>query len=120
MGCWGGQPEVPIIAGLCGFASTDENIFAGWCSTGRTGRWVERGLDLSDVPVLGDLTGQPNVWVALQLKREPSASFSEGVFVDNIAVHKCIEEGCGANTLSMTSIPGSQMREVATNETLER
>lgn len=50
---------------VCRYASTNGVNFHGTCTSGNSSGWIDRTLDLTNVPTLGDLAGQPNVWVAL-------------------------------------------------------
>ena len=44
-------------------------------------------LDLTDVPVLGDVTGQPQVWIALHFVSDVSITY-EGPFIDEVSLRK--------------------------------
>jgi len=58
--------------------------------------WIDRTLDLSSVPTLGNLLGQPNVWIALIFVNDSSVTRSEGGYVDNIVLRKCTSGTCAA------------------------
>ena len=73
---------------LCRYASIDGSSFSGTCTHGYSGGWIDRGLDLKNVPYLGDITGQPNVWIALRFTSDDSTTYPEGAHVDNIEVRK--------------------------------
>ncbi len=70
-------------------ASTDGVNFSGSCTTGNTGGWVDKVLDLTNVPTLGNLMGRPSVWVALRFTSDVSNYYPEGAYVDNIVLRKC-------------------------------
>ncbi|MBC8447352.1 MAG: hypothetical protein H8D78_06345 [Chloroflexi bacterium] len=76
-------------------ASTDGNSFRGPKAWGDSQGWREEGLDLTDAPGLGDLTGRPRVWIALIFSSNSSTHFAEGVHVDNIVLRKYVP-GTGA------------------------
>lgn len=70
-------------------------------------------MDLTDVFTLGDLTEQPNVWVALWFHSNSSNNNPVGVYVDDILLQKCTSGGCsgsspdllGSNNTRITSFP---------------
>lgn len=75
-------------------ASTDGINFYGSSTSGASGGWVDKILDLSNVYQLGNLMGQPAVWVALVFESDESVAFSEGAYVDNIVLRKCTTSSC--------------------------
>jgi len=87
---------------VCRFASLNGSDFYGLCTSGNTNGWTDRVLDLSNVYTLGDLRGQPNVWVALVFSSNGSVNYPEGGYVDNIVLRKCTAASCpaGASTAS--------------------
>jgi len=72
------------------WASTDGHYFYGNWWSGNTEGWVEKTLDLTDVYTLGDLTGEPEVWVALTFSSDGSLNYPEGAYVDDIVVRKSV------------------------------
>lgn len=61
--------------------------FDGWALAGQTGDWVPEELDLSNVPGLGNLTGQPEVYIAWVFRSNGNNPVAyDGAFVDNVAV----------------------------------
>ena len=76
--------------------------FGGKSWTGTGEDWRHRTLDLSNVYSLGDLRGQPNVWVAIVFISDSITNLPEGAYVDNILVRKCVGGGC-ASTTSLAS-----------------
>jgi uncharacterized repeat protein (TIGR02543 family) len=78
---------------VCRLASTDGSNFSGWCTSGYTD-WTDRVLDLANVPNLGNLLGQLNVWVALQFYSDEIYNYAEGGYVDNIVLRKCTSASC--------------------------
>ena len=67
--------------------SLDDVSYSGRQSSGDTEGWVTTTIDLSNVNDLGNVLGQPQVWVAFILESDSSINFS-GVFVDNVVVRK--------------------------------
>jgi uncharacterized protein YegL len=83
---------------VCRFASINGSDFYGTCTSGNTGGWTDRVLDLSNVYTLGNLMGQTNVWVALVFSSNGSVNYPEGGYVDNIVLRKCTAASCPAGT----------------------
>jgi uncharacterized repeat protein (TIGR01451 family) len=79
---------------LCRFASANGSQFYGTCTSGDTLGWTSRTLDLSSVPGLATLVGQANVWVALYFDSNASINMSEGGYVDDIVLRKCVTGPC--------------------------
>lgn len=69
------------------YASKDGVNFAGFPDSGDTGGWVAHTFDLSRVWTLGDLRGQPQVWVAFVLETDASNT-DLGVFLDDVVIRK--------------------------------
>lgn len=82
---------------FCFYASTDNDYFYGTCYTSNTSGWEDFVLDLTDVYIIGDLRGQPNVWVALRFFSESTINEPIGVYADNLIVRKCSSGVCAAN-----------------------
>ncbi len=90
--------------GVCRFASIDGVNYWGNCISGDTGGWIDSILDLSNVYTLGNLLGQPNVWIAIVFSSDSSATFAEGGYVDDIVLRKCPSGGtCPAGLLQAIS-----------------
>jgi len=104
---------------VCRMASTNGTNFLGWCTSGNTGGWADTILDLAGDPNLGDLTGQPNVWVALIFDSDYSVNKPEGGYVDNILLRKCTLPSCP--TVSIQAPPEKgQIVEIPMEMTLPR
>ncbi|MHB1414790.1 MAG: hypothetical protein ACYC1C_06015 [Chloroflexota bacterium] len=63
--------NIPVEEGsyrdrLSWLASVDGTYFYGWSQVGATSGWEAQTFDLTTVPTLGNVTGQPQVWVALR------------------------------------------------------
>ncbi|MFC1683607.1 hypothetical protein ACFL0G_05335, partial [Candidatus Zixiibacteriota bacterium] len=68
-------------------ASVNGTNFFGAQESGNTGGWVGGELDLTDVFTLGDLTGQPEVWVACIFQSDDTVT-EPGVFVDDLVLRQ--------------------------------
>jgi hypothetical protein len=85
------------IDGACRMASIDNFNFHGICTTGSTsGVFEPRVLDLASVPNIGNLLGQPSVWVAMVFSSDQDVNLPEGAHVDDMVVRKCVVGGCPA------------------------
>ena len=72
-------------------ASTDNAAYHGYAKSGNTGGWVVESLDLTDVPTLGNLVGEQEVWIALVFISDASIHLPEGVYVDDILLRKLVQ-----------------------------
>lgn len=73
--------------------SINGNEFYGRRTSGYSqGAWITETLDLTDIPTLGDITGQPQVWFALLFVSDGSTYAPEGVHVDNILLRKYVSD----------------------------
>ena len=79
-------------------ASVNGSDFYGWFTRGNSQGWIDRTLNLADVPTLGNLLGRPQVWIALIFGSDSSIHFPEGGYVDNIVLRK----GCPASSTEVT------------------
>lgn len=79
-------------------ASVDGAYFSGLVISGDTQGWTDISLDLSDIPILGDLSGQLQVWVALAFSSNNSTAQAEGSYVDDIVLRKCLREPCSGES----------------------
>jgi hypothetical protein len=89
---------------VCRMASIDGNLFHGTCTSGNSSGWIGRTLDLTDVPTLGDLTGQSNVWITLIFESDETITYSEGGYADDIVLRKYV--GARAQTPE-TGVPAA-------------
>jgi hypothetical protein len=103
--------------GVSRYASINGTNFYGYLTTGNSGGWVDRTLDLDSVPTLGNLLGRSSVWIALRFRSDSSTYYSEGGYVDNIVLRKCTAPACTASTATVDSSPG-QIVEVPAAVTL--
>lgn len=79
---------------VCRAASINGVDYYGTCTSGNTSGWVDRVLDLSAVYMLGDLRGQPDVWIMLEFYSDSLNVLTEGAYVDNITLRKCTLPMC--------------------------
>jgi hypothetical protein len=68
-------------------ASIDGQDYYGWQTSGDSQGWLDTDLDLSAVPILGDLRGEPQVWIALVFQSDASET-DLGIFLDDVAIRK--------------------------------
>ena len=55
--------------------------------TGTTSGWTEKTVDFTDVPALGDVTGQSNVWVVFVFRSDGSTT-GPGAYIDDVRIEK--------------------------------
>ncbi len=97
-------------------ASIDGDHFYGYRISGYTGGWDDVVLDLTDVPTLTNLMGEPQVWVALIFSSDGSVSYPEGGYVDDVVLRECQREPCPGGSRTIL-IPSGRLREVPTTMT---
>ena len=83
-------------------ASIDGTDFYGLSVSGDTGGWGSGNLDLTDVPDLGNLLGQPSVWIAFVFTSDISIAYPEGAYVDDIVLRKRTSSMAGQPTRSLS------------------
>ncbi|HOT92684.1 MAG TPA: Ig-like domain-containing protein [Anaerolineae bacterium] len=66
--------------------------FYGVCRTGVTNGWEDLKLDLSNVPTLGNMLGQPRVCLAIIFNADEGDSRPEGAYVDDVSLRVCPQE----------------------------
>jgi len=64
----------------------------GVCRSGVTNGWEDLKLDLTNVPTLGNMLGQPRMCVAITFYAEEGDSRPEGAYVDDVSVRLCPQE----------------------------
>ena len=74
--------------------SIDGTDFYGTQVSGYSGGWVSRSLDFKNISDLGDITGEPEVWIAFQFTSDFASTY-EGSYIDDIVLEK--------NTVAITS-----------------
>ena len=78
-------------------ASVDGTYFYGFVTWGDTQGWTDWSLDLANVPMLGNLLGRSQVWVAVVFYSGDSLAYPEGGYVDDVVLRKCIQEPCSSD-----------------------
>ena len=106
--------------GVCRFASIDGTNYWGNCISGDTGGWIDSILNLSNVYTLGNLLGQPNVWIGIVFYSDSSTTFAEGGYVDDIVLRKCPSGATCPAGLLQTISDDNQMSESSEHMVLPR
>jgi hypothetical protein len=70
--------------------STDGSSYHGLKIWGQSKEWRETVFDLTKVPVLGDVTGEPDVWILFAFESNPANNLSVGAYVDDILLRKWV------------------------------
>jgi len=89
---------------VCRGASINGTDFYGYCTSGNSSGWIDRVLDLTNVPTLGNLLGQPQVWVNLWFYSDSSVTYAEGGYVDNVMLRRC-PQGTTCPTGGLSALP---------------
>jgi hypothetical protein len=95
----------PSYDKVSAYASIDGSLFYGHYTSGNTGGWADKTLDLSNVYYLGNLLGQSSVWIAFRFYSDTSVNYSEGGYVDNIVLRKCPGGTCPISAPEQSSRP---------------
>jgi hypothetical protein len=105
---------------LCVLASINGTNFYGWCSSGTTsGAWDDETFDLTNVPTLGNLLGQSNVWIAVTFGSDDSIVNPEGAYVDNLVLRKCTGGVCAGSSPTVEA-DDDRVVKFPASKTLER
>jgi hypothetical protein len=80
--------------------SVDDQHFYGFGDSGNSQGWVDRSLDLTNVPTLGNVCGRSNVWIAFIFTSD-STNTDEGAYVDDVR----ISAGGGEVELTLDASP---------------
>jgi hypothetical protein len=72
--------------------------------SGSTDEWTAVTLDLTAVPELGNLAGQPEVWIAFVFASDFAVHYSDGAHVDDVLVRKWVG---AAETPTATATPSA-------------
>jgi hypothetical protein len=70
-------------------ASIDDGLYHGYLVSGSSAGWQQERFDLTNVPTLGDLTGEAQVWVAFVFTSDFSIAL-EGAYVDDITIERVV------------------------------
>jgi hypothetical protein len=73
----------------------------GWPEWGDSGGWRQGIFDLTAVPGLGDLSGEPDVWVVFIFSSDGGNSAAEGAYLDDILLRKNVS---GSETTALTPL----------------
>ena len=104
------NPGPPVTGDyLCGFASTDGSFFGGDCYSGDSSGWADLSVDLSNVTDIGNLLGDPSVWIAFRFYSDSMITFTEGAYVDDITLRKCTTGNCTRATEGLIAGEGSTL-----------
>ncbi|PWB54253.1 MAG: hypothetical protein C3F06_05165 [Candidatus Methanoperedenaceae archaeon] len=87
-------------------ASTDGTSFYGNGISGNYTPWKSETFDLRNVYMLGDLHGQPNVWIAFIFKSDGSGQ-DYGTFLDDIHIQKDLTTSTAPHITNITPDSGS-------------
>jgi hypothetical protein len=87
-------------------ASTDEiNDFSGYRLSGNSNGWQSMNFDLTNVPNLGNLCGESQVWIAFVFSSDEQNTY-EGAYIDDIVIKKEVETPqCDLSIESITINP---------------
>ncbi len=66
-------------------ASTNGTNFSGYVTSGDSDGWQVEGIDFSDVPTLGNLLGEDEVYIAFIFESDGSVTY-EGAWVDEVEI----------------------------------
>ncbi len=102
----------PLADALFALASTDGHSFHGLVDHGLWESWSDAFLDLSAVPDLGNLLGQPQVWIAFRFVSDGGLTFAEGAYLDKIVLRTCTGGSCAGGpsleTQRLRATPGAR------------
>jgi len=85
---------------ICAMAALDAPVpdddprwltYYGVCRSGTSNGWEDLALDLSDVPVIGNLIGQEKIWIAVRFQANKTESRPGGAYVDDVVLRICPE-----------------------------
>lgn len=99
--------EVGFDGVLLGASINGSSFYFPTSLSGNSAGWIDMSLNLNNVGALGNLLGQPNVWVAVLFLSDSSDTFPVGVYVDDIVVRKCTNANCDGLTATTLEEAGS-------------
>jgi hypothetical protein len=86
--------EEDVDALTWGISTDGMAYYSGDPLTGDSDGWQSFSVDLTNVPTLGDVTGEPQVWIAFVfLSNDDTYNAPHGAFIDNIVLRQCAS-GC--------------------------
>lgn len=80
-------PDIPFDSVFWG-ASANGTNFSGTRLASNTSGWMLETFDLTNVPMIGDLRGDPTVWFAFVFTSDSSVNSFEGTYLDEIVIEK--------------------------------
>lgn len=92
-------------------ASIDGSWFYGDWWTGTSGAWVPMTFDLSDVYTLGNLMGQPQVYVALVFLSDGDTNLAEGAYVDDVVLRRYLGSAGDLGVKVTPALPAGLQRQ---------
>jgi hypothetical protein len=100
---------------LCHMASQDNRWYYGRCTASAMDQrqWLERTFDLTDVPTLGDLSGEPEVYVALIFQSDGEGTKAHGAYVDDLVLRKYVGPTSQVSTRAAAPEAGESLGEPA-------
>jgi hypothetical protein len=104
----------PEYDGVFSGASIDGVEFHGYSVTGNSAGWVQQVLSLKDVPGLGDLSGQEEVWIALLFVSDGVVRLQEGAHIDDIVLRKYVGRLADLPEEVTPALEGTAQRKEAT------
>ena len=100
-------------------ASVDGVHFpGGYNISGNTQGWNEVTFNLADVPNMGNLLGESEVWVAILFSSNSSVNYAEGGYVDDVVIRECFRGPCPSG--NQLTLGEGAVREVSTPLILEQ
>lgn len=103
---------------FCIAASPDGQNWDGPCFSGYSAGWIDRVLNLANVPTFGNLLGDSSVWVTLGFLTDSSVTYIEGAHVDNVVLRKCMYASCTGTAGLLDE--GSESAQIENAQIVER
>ena len=101
-------------------ASVDGVHFpGGYEVSGNSHGWDAVTLNLANVPNLGNLLGESQVWVAIIFRSNGSVNYAEGGYVDDVVIRECFRGPCPSGN-RLTEGDGVVVEEVSAPLILRR
>lgn len=72
--------------------SLDGTTWAGSQTSGNSSGWIQRSIDFTNVPSLGDVTGNSSVWIAFFFRSDSSIT-NTGAYIDDVVITKTVSGG---------------------------